>query len=331
MLALDGLDPPALPGPPTATEQILEAVGGDAIERDVHRKAAHLSAIAGAAVAALQLEPGSRLACVQPLTAAAFGDPVLLGWISSGAQLLLASGPGLDAALGLAADAGPVVAVDTGPNLASLLRALGLSHRSIDLRWVLPGPELAAPPVALCKRRLGHAPRELWQLEELGILGFRAAGADAPLVAARGVEIVRGDGEAAGAELLVRTGQAGCLRPDTGPREAGSDAGEGLLHTGFRARFEADGTARPLPRREDGLVRIEGRRVALRCVAEAMCRHRRIRAATPRVELDPTGEPVIAVSYDATGESKVEDLEEHTVAELPPYMVPRRFEREGRT
>jgi hypothetical protein len=58
-----------------------------------------------------------------------------------------------------------------------------------------------------------------------------------------------------------------------------------------------------------------------------MLAHRRITWAQPYLDVDADGEPTLKLRYVATGETELEDIEEHAVGELDPYLVPRAFER----
>ena len=55
--------------------------------------------------------------------------------------------------------------------------------------------------------------------------------------------------------------------------------------------------------------------------------HRRLTWVRAHLESDADGDPSLWVEYRATGQTEVEDLEEHAIAQLPPTMVPRRFVR----
>ena len=39
------------------------------------------------------------------------------------------------------------------------------------------------------------------------------------------------------------------------------------------------------------------------------------------------GDPQVQLEFEATGETDVDDIEEHAVGHLPPFMVPRGFSR----
>lgn len=324
LIAIDVLDPPAdLAPPPADTELIVEAVGSDDVTRDVFRDAGQVEAIGLAAAHALELEAGTRLVCVQALTAPSFFDPVVLGWLASECQLVIAGGPGLDSALPLAQGAERIVAVDTTQNFLTLARALKVSNQTLELTPVLPGLSPSPLPGRLCKQRFGTEPRELLTLEETGVLGSRVAAKGNPFELAPGVELRPGGSGG----LQARTGQAGTLVPSAPADTTGALSEDGWIHTGYRGVFSRDGELKECSDRTDAIVRLEGRRASLDRIRAAMLEHQRIKWAQPVIEVDGEGEPILQVRYYATGQTELEDLDEHMIGELPPYMVPRVFER----
>jgi hypothetical protein len=325
LVALDVLEPPgSLPRPSPETELIVEAVGDDGVERDVHRNGQHLEAIGRAARRALELEAGTRLLCVQALTVPGFFDPVVLGWLASDAQLVVTGGPGLDSVLPLAQGGERLVAVDTTHNFLALARALTVTSRSIELLPVLPGLSPSPVSARAFRERFGHGPRELLQIEEVGIVAWRQLGRDGGFSLADGIEPIT---EQDSGQLCVVSPQAGRVHPAAHEGATGSRGPAGAIRTGWCATLGRDATVREIAGRCDALVRLEGRRAGLRTIAQAMQAHRRIVWAQARVDVDLLGEPVLGLRYVATGETELEDLEEHAVAELEPYMVPRVFER----
>ncbi len=330
LLAADVLEPdghPAQPLPPDA-ELLAEARGLGGILRDVVLTNANLDRRIEAAVQALDLANGPRLLCSHPLTVASFFDPAVLGWLGSDAQLVMAETASLDAAISGAGGTGHLVVVDTLRGFTSLARAAKAAGKELDLTPIAVErtvPRAAERAISQTTRGIG---RQVLFLDELGLLGHRPFG-EKTFVPSPGLSLRMGAAmEVGGNELLVKP----CVPPVVIPEPEEDDPGtpadtDGWLHTGYAARFDRSGALVELTGRDDGLVWLEGRRACLDSIEDVMLKHRRVTWARADVKPDGEGAPEVQVDYCATGETLVDDIEEHAIAGLPPFMVPRTFNR----
>jgi acyl-CoA synthetase (AMP-forming)/AMP-acid ligase II len=334
LLAVDVLEPPpALCDAvvlPSDAELVMEARGIGGVVRDVFRTGAHLQAVGEAAAAALQLHAGARLLCAQPLIVPRFFDPVILGWLASEAQLVMAEGPAADAVLPLASHHEDLVVVDSVRQLLELSRALKARGTTLGLTPVTPQATVPLGTGRALGQTLTQPARQLLLLEEIGVLAHRVLQRGAAFEPAQGVSLGPGAPmEVGGHEVLVHTAQVATCRPPIPDTEPGSVAEAPWRHTGYAGRFGKEGQLLEVLGRDDGLVNLEGRRACLDNVEEVMLGHPRLTWVRAHVQTDADGDPSLWVEYRATGQTALPDLEEHAIGRLPPFMVPRRFERLG--
>jgi long-chain acyl-CoA synthetase len=116
------------------------------------------------------------------------------------------------------------------------------------------------------------------------------------------------------------------LRGDHVP--VGSLDDKGWLRTGDVGRVDKTGRIY-LTGREDQLVKVDGKRVALGEVQECLESHPRVEQARARVITDPLGGPMVVASVVVMGKGGptiAEDIIDHCAKNLAPYKVPRRIE-----
>lgn len=332
LLAIDVLDPPAellrAVSLPAGAELVLPVRGIGGVVRDVVRTRAQLQAVGEAAASAMELHAGVRLLCAQPLIVPRFFDPVILGWLASEAQLVMAEGSAVDAVLPVAPLHEELVVIDSVRQFLELSRALKARGTTLPLTPVVPQ---ATVPVGV-GRALGptltRPARQLLLLEEIGVLAHRVLQGGAAFEPAAGVKLLAGAPmQTGGHEVLVDTAQVSACLPPVPPTEPGAVAEAPWHHTGYAGRFDKDGRLLEVLGRDDGLVALEGRRACLDNIEEVLLEHRRLTWVRAHLESDADGDPSLWVEYRATGQTEVEDLEEHAIAQLPPTMVPRRFVR----
>lgn len=331
LLTLDLLDPPAsvAVGLPRDAELVMEVRGIGGIARDVVRTGRHLEAIGRAAVSALGIDDGARILCAQPFTVPRFFDPVVLGWLESESQLVMAEGPALHSVLPIARSYENLIVLDSLRQLLELSRALKAGGTSLPLRPIVPQATIPLSTGKAFKQAFGAPGAQLLLLEELGVLGARDIERGARFCVAEGVELVAGAPmQVGGHEVLARIEPAPIAIPEIPVTEPGAIADAPYRHTGYAGRFGKDGALIEVIGRDDGLVSLEGRRACLDAIEEVMLEHRRVVWARAAVRPTADGDPEVHVEFRATGTTEVEDLEEHVIGRLPPYMVPRTFTRE---
>lgn len=330
LLTVDVLEPRAsliavhLPGD---VELVMEARGIGGIARDTLRTGAHLREVGRAAVSTLDLDAGAKILCAQPFTVPRFFDPVVLGWLESDAQLVMAEGPALDSVVPIARTSENLIVVDAVRQLIELARAVRANGTTLPIIPVIPQATVPLENGRLVKQAFGTALRQLLLLEEIGVLASRIMERTETFVPAAGVEIAAGEPmRAGGNEVMVRTAQTATTIPTVPAAQPGAPGTDGFVHTGYAGRFSR-GALSEILGRDDGLVNLEGRRACLDSIEEAMLQHRRLTWVRTNLIHTADGDPQVQLEYEATGATEVEDLEEHAVGHLPPFMVPRKFSR----
>ena len=324
VLAVQG-DRPALP---SGTEVVVEARGIGGVVRHVTIDGTALDAAGKASVSALELDEGARLLTAQPLTVPRFFLPVVLGWLASEAQLVMAEGPAISSVLPLARAHERLVVVESVRQLLEMARAIKTAGAAVPLRPVIVQSTAAAGLGRKLKAAFGDPGRQLLLLEELGVLAHR------PLIGGRAFEPADGVSLCAGApmetgghEVLAQTPHEVCTLPPIPETHPGAIADAPYRHTGYAGKFSKAGALNQILGRDDGLVGLEGRRACLDQVEEALLAHRRLTWVRAFVQRTDDGEAELHVEYRATGQTDVDDLEEHAIGSLPPHMVPRNLAR----
>jgi long-chain acyl-CoA synthetase len=78
--------------------------------------------------------------------------------------------------------------------------------------------------------------------------------------------------------------------------------------------------------REDQMVKVDGKRVALGEVQSCLESYAKVQSASVRVITDPLGGPMMVASVQVLGKCAAEELIDHCAKNLAPYKVPRRIE-----
>jgi len=329
LLSVDVLEPrgerPTLPG---GTEVVVEARGIGGVVRYVAADGPTLEAAGKASVSALELDEGARLLTAQPLTVPRFFLPVVLGWLASEAQLVMAEGPAVSSVLPLARAHERLVVIESVRQLLEMTRAIKTAGSSVSLRPVIV-QSTAAPGLGRSfKAAFGEPGRQLLLLEELGVIAHRPLTRGSAFTPADGVSLCAGAAmETGGHELLAQTPHDVSTVPEIPETHPGALADPPFRHTGYAGRFSKAGALNEILGRDDGLVGLEGRRACLDQVEEALLDHRRLTYVRAFVERTSDGEAELHIEYRATGQTEVEDLEEHAIGTLPPHMVPRSLSR----
>lgn len=333
LLTVDLLEPPAeLAAIALApdVELVMEARGIGGVVRDTLRTAAHLREIGRAAMTTLELDAGAKILCAQPFTVPRFFDPVVLGWLESEAQLVMAEGPALESVVPIARTTENLIVVDSVRQLIELARSVRATGATLPIVPVIPQSTVPIENGRMIKQAFGTSLRQLLLLEEIGVLASRVMERGESFVASPGVELRAGAAmQAGGNEVLVRSTQHATTLPPVPAGQPGAQVDDepdgesaGWVHTGYAGRFKGESLQEILGR-DDGLVNLDGRRACLDSIEEAMLEHRRLTWVRATLVHASDGDPQVQLEYEATGETEVDDLEEHAVGRLPPFMVPR--------
>jgi long-chain acyl-CoA synthetase len=100
---------------------------------------------------------------------------------------------------------------------------------------------------------------------------------------------------------------------------------KGWLRTGDVGHVDKTGRIY-LTGREDQLVKVDGKRVALGEVQECLESFAKVQQAQVRVITDPLAGPMVVASVVVMGKCGAEELIDHCAKNLAPYKVPRRIE-----
>lgn len=100
---------------------------------------------------------------------------------------------------------------------------------------------------------------------------------------------------------------------------------DGYLRTGDLGIVDKQGRL-TLAGREDDLVKVEGKRVALGEVEGCLESYPKVRAAQARVYVDEQGSAMVIASVVCSARCPAEEIIDHCARNLAPYKVPRRIE-----
>lgn len=100
---------------------------------------------------------------------------------------------------------------------------------------------------------------------------------------------------------------------------------DGYLRTGDMGVMDKSGKLTLLGR-EDDLVKVEGKRVALGEVEGCLESYPKVRAAQARVFVDEHGSAMVVASVVCSSRCPAEEIIDHCARNLAPYKVPRRIE-----
>jgi long-chain acyl-CoA synthetase len=324
-------------GPPPEVVLFTLDAGGDA--KAVVRSASQLRAIANTLGATFALEPGSNVLAAAPLFDCQGFDFGLLAALPHGATLYLDDGTAGHRLAKVLADQAIGLYAATPREFAALARithAKPLTARPIHL--VCSGVALPAPVARGFRKRFSVPVLSCYQSCETGPAAIDLDGAAPDTVgkALPGIEIRIADGEggplppgATGPIWVRGAGVATHFLPELPARGGqivvGRGLREGWLRTGDVGAFDESGRLR-LSHREDDIVRVDRRRVALGEIESCLESRSDVKAAQALVEYDDTGSTEIVVRVTPGGRCKPSVMLDHCAKQLAPYKVPRRIE-----
>jgi acyl-coenzyme A synthetase/AMP-(fatty) acid ligase len=100
---------------------------------------------------------------------------------------------------------------------------------------------------------------------------------------------------------------------------------DGWLRTGDLGQQDKAGRT-VITGREDDLVKVDGKRVALGEVAGCLEAFPKVKAAEVRIVTDDLGGPMVVARVVRAGVCRAEDIIDHCARNLAPYKVPRQIE-----
>jgi acyl-CoA synthetase (AMP-forming)/AMP-acid ligase II len=330
---------PSYPGADVALVQFTATIGGD--PHGIVRTDANLDGLAKVLTDTLDLQSTDRILCAIPLHQSYGFDLGLVSALCSGATLYLEDEVSAKRIAKLLRDH----AIDFFPGSPSLFGALMKIPtvkplRVPNARYLSSGSSLPQAIADGFHERFGIRPLSVYHTTQAGPLAIDRAGRDPGGVgkAFSGVElrIAAGDGTklAPGAigPIWVRSPASSKLAvPDIrlstrgGEIAIGGHDAEDWFRTGDLGQLDRSGRL-SITGREDDLVKIDGRRIALGEVEGCLESYPRVKAAKARVIIDDLGGPMVVAQVVREGNCQAEDIIDHCARNLAPYKVPRQIE-----
>jgi long-chain acyl-CoA synthetase len=156
----------------------------------------------------------------------------------------------------------------------------------------------------------------------IGGIEVRLTDADGGKVAAADAGVIWVKGKSVTARAI---GPYEVPAPKSGRVPVGGHDKDGWYRTGDLGRLEKSGKL-TLAGREDDLVKVDGKRVALGEVEGCLESFPKVKQAQALVFVDPLAGPMVVARVVATGKVSAEEIIDHCAKNLAPYKVPRRIE-----
>ncbi|HJZ87105.1 MAG TPA: class I adenylate-forming enzyme family protein [Polyangia bacterium] len=317
-------------------------VGGD--PKGVLRTSGNLEASTKLITSALEMTPNDRILTAVPLYHAYGFDFGLLPGLKLGATLYLEDevAPRRIAKVLREQEISIVPGTPTVyQQLAKIPTARALRTRGA--RFLSGGSRLEEQVAEAFRARYGQRLISVYHTTEAGVVAIDRRGQSPESVGkvVDGVEVrltnAQGAPLAAGADKGVIWVHSTAVSPGAvGPHalkqpkaRRGAPAGErdstGWYRTGDLGRFDRSGRLF-LEGREDDLVKVDGKRVALGEVEGCLESFPKVKEAQALVIQDPLGGPMVIARVVPLGRCKAEEIIDHCARNLAPYKVPRRIE-----
>jgi len=327
-----------LPAVPEVVLFTLDA-GGD--PKGVVRERRQLEGIGACLASTLDIDAPTRVSTAAGLHTSQGFDLGLCAALAQGAGLVLDDELVVTRLAKLLAEQGADVVAATPTLFAAMARMpTAKSCRSRRVRCISSGEPLS-PAVARAFRERFKVPLlSCYQAMETGPVAIDLAGRNPTTVGLpfTGVEIRVADRQGgkmpAGARgpVWVRgAGVSSTFVPPVGLRLRGSEVpigrahSDGWLRTGDIGNLDRDGRL-TLFGREDDLVKVDGRRVALGEVEGCLEAFANVRSAEARVEYDEVGGARVIARVQRDGHCTPKQLIDHCAKHLAPHKVPARVE-----
>jgi long-chain acyl-CoA synthetase len=322
-----------------AVVQFTATVGGD--PKGVLKTTANLVAAAKAIGASLDIKADDRVLCTMPLHHSYGFDFGLLATLAHGTSLFLEDEISPKRIAKLLREQ----SVDVFPGTPALFGALARVPTVKPLkiagaRYLSSGSALPASIAENFHQRFGIRLVSCYHSTQAGPLALDRPGKD-PTSVGKPFEAV---------ELRVASPKAEKLTAgETGPvwarskalsmlvvprihlpkRDGGVAIGdvdrEGWFRTGDLGQLDRSGRL-TITGREDDLVKVDGKRVALGEVEGCLEAFPKVKAAQARVVTDDLGGPMVIARVVRAGVCRAEDIIDHCARNLAPYKVPRQIE-----
>jgi long-chain acyl-CoA synthetase len=322
-----------------AVVQFTATVGGD--PKGVLKTTANLVAAAKAIGASLDVKSDDRILCTMPLHHSYGFDFGLLASLAHGTSLFLEDEVSPKRIAKLLREQ----SVDVFPGTPALFGALARVPTVKPLkisgaRYLSSGSTLPAGIAESFQARFGIRLLSCYHSTQAGPLALDRPGKDPTSVGKpfEGVDLrvagPKGEKLAAGeiGPIWARSKALSMLvvpkihlpKRDGGVAIGDVD-GEGWFRTGDLGQIDRAGKL-TITGREDDLVKVDGKRVALGEVEGCLEAFPKVKAAQARVVMDDLGGPMVIARVVRAGVCKAEDIIDHCARNLAPYKVPRQIE-----
>jgi long-chain acyl-CoA synthetase len=318
--------------------QLTASIGGD--PKGVVKTSANLEAAAQAIGKTLGVSASDRILCTLPLHASYGFDFGLLTTLASGATLFLEDEVSPKRIAKLLREQSIDFFAGTPALYGSLVRVPTVKPlKTAGARFLSSGSTLPANIAEGFYQRFGIRLLSCYHSTQAGPLALDRGGKD-PESVGKSFD---------GVELRVAGPKGDRLPPsETGPiwvrsralsvvsvpkthlpkRSDGVPIGgldDGWLRTGDVGQQDKTGRT-TITGREDDLVKVDGKRVALGEVEGCLEAFPKVKAAQARVITDDLGGPMVVARVVRAGVCRAEDIIDHCARNLAPYKVPRQIE-----
>ena len=311
--------------------------GGD--PKAVVRGASQLRGIASTLAAAFALDPGCNVLGAAPLFDCQGFDFGLLAALPHGATLYLDDGSAGPRLAKILSDQAIDLYAATPRDFALLARVTSAKPlRERGTRLVCSGVPLPASVARACHERLGVPVLSCYHGCETGpaaidlegscpeSVGTSMPGVEIRVASSDGVELAEGT---TGPIWVRGAGVATTFLPTLPVRADKIAVGRGLLEgwlrTGDVGHFDRANRLH-LSHREDDIVKVDRRSVALGEIESCLESLAHVKAAQAHVEYDDAGSTHIVVRITPGGRCKTDSMLDHCAKQLAPHKVPRRIE-----
>ncbi|HVZ86599.1 MAG TPA: class I adenylate-forming enzyme family protein [Polyangia bacterium] len=323
---------------PGEVVQLTATVGGD--PKGVVKTSANLAAAAAAVRQTLDVKATDRILCSLPLHGSYGFDFGLLTSLANGATLFLEDEVSPKRIAKLLREQNIDLFAGTPALFGSLARVPTVKPlKTTGARFISSGSPLPSAIADSFQQRFGVRLLSCYHTTQAGPLAIDRAGKDPESVGRsfEGVELrvagPKGDrlpASEAGpiwvrsrALSVVSVPKIHLPKRADGVPIGGFD--DGWLRTGDIGQQDKAGRT-IITGREDDLVKVDGKRVALGEVEGCLESFPRVKAAQARIVTDDLGGPMVVARVVRDGVCRAEDIIDHCARNLAPYKVPRQIE-----
>ena len=322
-----------------AVVQFTASVGGD--PKGVIKSQANIAAAAQSIAKTLGVTHADRVLCTMPLHTSYGFDFGLLVALANGTTLFLEDEVSPKRIAKLLREQNVDVFAGNPALYGSLVRVPTVKPLKIaGARFLSSGSALPAGIADSFHERFGLRLLSCYHGTQAGPLAIDRAGKDPHTVGRpfEGVDIkiegANGDRVAAGESgpIWVKSRTLSLLavpKMHLPKREDGVPIGgsgpDGWFRTGDLGQQDKNGRI-TITGREDDLVKVDGKRLALGEVEGCLEAFPKVKAAQARVVTDDLGGPMVVARVVRAGVCRAEDIIDHCARNLAPYKVPRQIE-----